>query len=67
MARRGGMSAEGWAALLIFGLASWVAWRKLSLRRCPDCDIEFKALELLSAVVCPGCGRVVGALEALTA
>lgn len=67
MATRRGIGPEGLVAMLIVGLASWVAWRKFTLRRCPDCDLQFKALELFSAVTCPGCGRVVGALEALTA
>lgn len=67
MSRRSGNGAAQLVAALIVSAAVFVAWQKLRTRRCPDCDLEFKALELLSMLECPGCGRVVGALEALSA
>ncbi len=65
MARRNGNG--GWIGFLIVAAAVSTGLYKLKYRRCPNCKTAFTALEILSAVACPQCGRLVGAVEALVA
>lgn len=65
MARKGEMATIAGVILAVVGLA--IVDYKLKHAKCQHCDLALEAVTLAQNAICPNCGKVVTAFQALLA